>query len=65
MYGGFKKDLGEVLVATLEPLQQRYHEIRSSGTLSDILAEGAERARNVASQTLAGVKERMGFLPYR
>ena len=65
MYGGFKKDLGEVLVATLEPLQQRYHEIRSSGTLSDILAEGAERARNVASQTLAGVKDRMGFLPYR
>ncbi|OKP71542.1 tryptophan--tRNA ligase [Paenibacillus sp. P3E] len=65
MYGGFKKDLGEVLVATLEPLQQKYHEIRSSGALTDILAEGAERARNVAAQTLAGVKERMGFLPLR
>lgn len=52
-------------MATLEPLQQRYQEIRSSGTLSGILAEGAERARNVASETLAGVKERMGFLPYR
>ncbi|OKP99822.1 tryptophan--tRNA ligase [Paenibacillus sp. P46E] len=65
MYGGFKKDLGEVLVATLEPLQQKYQEIRSSGALTDILAEGAERARNVAAQTLAGVKERMGFLPLR
>ncbi|MDF9842771.1 MULTISPECIES: tryptophan--tRNA ligase [unclassified Paenibacillus] len=65
MYGGFKKNLGEVLVATLEPLQQRYHEIRSSGMLEDILAEGAERARSVASQTLTEVKERMGFLPYR
>ncbi|MNC10201.1 Tryptophan--tRNA ligase [compost metagenome] len=65
MYGGFKKDLGEVLVATLEPLQQKYREIRSSGALSDILAVGAERAREVAAQTLAGVKERMGFLPLR
>lgn len=52
MYGGFKKDLGEVLVATLEPLQQKYYEIRSSGTLGDILAEGAERARIVAAQNL-------------
>lgn len=65
MYGGFKKNLGEVLVATLEPLQQRYQEIRSSGMLDEILAQGAERARSVASQTLAEVKERMGFLPYR
>ncbi|AIQ70889.1 tryptophan--tRNA ligase [Paenibacillus graminis] len=65
MYGGFKKDLGEVLVATLEPLQQKYREIRSSGALSDILAEGAERARGVAAKTLAGVKEKMGFLPLR
>jgi tryptophanyl-tRNA synthetase len=65
MYGGFKKDLGEVLVATLEPLQQRYHEIRGSGELGNILAEGAERARIVAAQTLAGAKERMGFLPVR
>lgn len=65
MYGGFKKELAEVVVATLEPLQQRYNDIRSSGALSDILAESAERARVVAAQTLAGVKERMGFLPIR
>jgi tryptophanyl-tRNA synthetase len=65
MYGGFKKELAEVVVATLEPLQQRYHEIRSSGAIADILAESAERARVVAAQTLAGVKERMGFLPVR
>ncbi|KHL92619.1 tryptophanyl-tRNA synthetase [Paenibacillus sp. IHB B 3415] len=65
MYGGFKKDLGEVIVALLEPIQQRYHEIRSSGTLGDILAQGAESARSSAARTLEGVKERMGFLPYR
>lgn len=65
MYGGFKKDLAEVVVTTLEPLQQRYNEIRSSGAITDILAEGADRARIVATETLNGVKERMGFLPAR
>ncbi|AIQ14346.1 tryptophan--tRNA ligase [Paenibacillus durus] len=65
MYGGFKKDLAEVIVAALEPLQERYHEIRSSGAITDILASGAERARAVASVTLEGVKDRMGFLPPR
>jgi tryptophanyl-tRNA synthetase len=65
MYGGFKKDLAEVVVSTLEPLQQRYNEIRSSGAITDILAEGAGRARIVATETLNGVKERMGFLPAR
>ncbi|NQX45667.1 tryptophan--tRNA ligase [Paenibacillus tritici] len=65
MYGGFKKELGEVVVALLEPIQQRYQDIRSSGMLSDILAQGAESARMNAARTLEGVKERMGFLPSR
>ncbi|MBY9078881.1 tryptophan--tRNA ligase [Paenibacillus sp. HN-1] len=65
MYGGFKKDLAEVVVSSLEPLQKRYQDIRSSGAIIDILASGAERAREVAAVTLAGVKERMGFLPTR
>ncbi|SEU20019.1 tryptophan--tRNA ligase [Paenibacillus sp. NFR01] len=65
MYGGFKKNLGELLVATLEPIQERYRDIRSSGELAGILAEGAEKAQTLASQTLAEVKKRMGFLPAR
>ncbi|MEK3879825.1 MULTISPECIES: tryptophan--tRNA ligase [unclassified Paenibacillus] len=65
MYGGFKKELAEAVVALLEPIQQRYQDIRSSGMLSDILAQGAESARISAARTLEGVKERMGFLPTR
>ncbi|MEK3791438.1 tryptophan--tRNA ligase [Paenibacillus sp. FSL R7-0204] len=65
MYGGFKKELAEVVVALLEPIQQRYQDIRSSGMLGDILAQGAESARISAARTLEGVKERMGFLPTR
>ncbi|MFP4977347.1 tryptophan--tRNA ligase [Paenibacillus sp. CN-4] len=65
MYGAFKKGLAEAVVAQLEPLQERYREIRSSGELPDILAAGAESARAAAAETMAGVRERMGFLPVR
>lgn len=62
-YGPFKKDLAEHVVSVLEPLQARYREIRSSGEIGRVLAEGAARASEAAGKTLALVKERMGFLP--
>jgi len=62
MYGAFKKDLAEHVVAKLEPLQTKYNEIRSSGAIHDILKQGAEQVAVVANQTLRDVKERMGFL---
>lgn len=62
-YGAFKKDLAEVVVQALEPLQTKYTEIRSSGAIREILRDGAERANAVAEETLRKVKEAMGFLP--
>ncbi|CAH0118311.1 MULTISPECIES: tryptophan--tRNA ligase [unclassified Paenibacillus] len=62
-YGAFKKDLAERVVAAIEPLQQRYRDIRESGDIHDILRQGAERASEVAEATLKQVKEMMGFLP--
>lgn len=62
MYGPFKKDLAEVVVSVLEPLQQRYHEIRSSGEILSILHEGAEKARAVAEKNMKEIYNRMGFL---
>lgn len=61
-YGPFKKDLAEHVVGTLEPLQTRYREIRQSGELHRVLAEGAEKASAIADKTVAAVKEKMGFL---
>ncbi|KRF42802.1 tryptophan--tRNA ligase [Paenibacillus sp. Soil787] len=61
-YGPFKKDLAEHLVAVLEPIQQRYSEIRKSGEIFDILKKGAQEAAEVADQTLLEVKKRMGFV---
>ena len=61
-YGPFKKDLAEVIVAKLEPVQQRYREIRSSGEIHDILRQGAEQAAEVAEATLKRVYDKMGFV---
>lgn len=64
MYGPFKKDLAEVVVSELEPLQQRYRDIRQSGEIRSILRQGAEKASEMAEKTLTDVQQLMGFLPY-
>lgn len=61
-YGSFKKDLAEVVVSTLEPMQERYRGIRESGEIPRILQAGAEKAAAAAEPMLAAVKEKMGFI---
>ncbi|MOA11228.1 Tryptophan--tRNA ligase [compost metagenome] len=63
MYGPFKKDLAEAVVGLLEPIQQRYRDIRESGEIRSIMRQGAERASEVAERTLQDVQKLMGFLP--
>lgn len=60
-YGQFKKDLAEVVVAKLEPIQQRYKDIRANG-VNEVLRKGAEKAEAVAGPMLREVKEKMGYL---
>lgn len=61
-YGAFKKDLAEVVISKLEPIQQHYHEIVQSEELDNILRDGARRAAEVANKTLQDAKKAMGFL---
>jgi tryptophanyl-tRNA synthetase len=61
-YGQFKKDLAEHVVNTLEPIQQKYRDIRNSGELTSILKKGAEEAAEIANVTVREVKRRMGFV---
>lgn len=61
-YGGFKKELAEAVVALLEPIQQRYRDIRSSGELESVLRRGSEKAAETADVTLARAMEKMGFV---
>ena len=63
-WGQFKPLLTEVAIATLKPIQTRYHEIRQDpAQLTQLLRQNAAKARSVADQTLTQVRERVGFLP--
>ena len=65
-YGDLKKDLADVVVGALAPLRERVlGYLDSPGTLDDILADGAERARAIARGTLARAYDRVGLLPRR
>jgi tryptophanyl-tRNA synthetase len=61
-YGDFKKDLADVVVKHIEPIQQRFEKIRKSPELDTILDEGAKRANQMANKKLQEVKKRMGLL---
>lgn len=57
-----KERLAVILEKTLAPYRERREEIAASPkVLEDILAQGAERARQVAGRTMAEVREAMGI----
>ncbi len=65
-YGDFKVAVGEAVVDYLAPVRERYAELRSDeAELERILAAGADRAREMATETLVDVRERMGVGPPR
>jgi tryptophanyl-tRNA synthetase len=65
-YGDLKKDLGEVVADFVTPLRDRTLELMADpAELDAVLAEGADRARGVASRTLAVAYDRIGFVPAR
>ncbi|WP_456296363.1 tryptophan--tRNA ligase [Vibrio sp. AK197] len=63
MYGPFKKDVGEALVAMLEPVQAEYRRIRDDRAyLDSVMKAGAEKASAEASKTLEQVFKAIGFV---
>ncbi|MCL6538704.1 MAG: tryptophan--tRNA ligase [Acidothermus sp.] len=63
-YGIFKSDLAEIVVEFVTPIQQRVRRyLDDPASLDTILAEGADRARRVAAETMETVRDRVGFLP--
>ncbi|HVU74670.1 MAG TPA: tryptophan--tRNA ligase [Mycobacteriales bacterium] len=63
-YGDLKGDLAEVVVGFVEPYQERFRGwMDDVERLDRVLADGAQRARAVASATYAQAAERVGLLP--
>jgi len=63
-YGPFKVALGELVADFVSAFGNRTRELLDDkGELDRVLAEGAATARGVASQTIATVYDRSGFVP--
>jgi tryptophanyl-tRNA synthetase len=65
-YGDLKAAVADAVVEMLAPVRERYVELRANeSALEAVLADGAERARAIAFETLADVRECMGVGPPR
>ena len=63
-YGDFKVAVAETVVQALAPVRERYLGLAADREgLERVLADGAERARAIASDTVKDVRERMGVGP--
>ncbi|WP_165487534.1 tryptophan--tRNA ligase [Helicobacter pylori] len=60
-YGDFKKELAEVMIHALKPIQEKYREI-SDDEVKAILNHGVEKARPLAQMTYQKAKELMGLV---
>ncbi|WQV23512.1 tryptophan--tRNA ligase [Helicobacter pylori] len=60
-YGDFKKELAEVVIQSLKPIQERYKEI-SDDEVKAVLNCGAKKARPLARATYQKAKELMGLI---
>jgi tryptophanyl-tRNA synthetase len=65
-YGAFKQAVADAVVEYLAPVRERYQELRGDEqALERTLAEGAEKARAIASGTLRDVRRAMAVGPVR
>jgi tryptophanyl-tRNA synthetase len=65
-YGDFKAAVADSVVEWLAPVRERYHALRGDeDALEQTLEAGADKARAIASRTLADVRAAMGVGPVR
>jgi tryptophanyl-tRNA synthetase len=63
-YGDFKAAVAEAVVELLAPVRERYEELRpDEAALERTLTAGADKAREIASVTLAEVRQAIGVGP--
>ena len=60
-YGTFKKDVADVVVARLLPIQERYYELINSKELDDILDKGKEKTMEIARKKYEELKDIVGL----
>jgi tryptophanyl-tRNA synthetase len=61
-YGNLKKRVAEVVIATLEPIQQRYHQMAADPAyVEQVLKDGADRVRPIAENRLYVAQKNLGL----
>lgn len=60
-YADFKKDLAEVIVNALKPIQSKYQNAVGDQKLDQVLAQGLEKAQEFSNQKLAQVQKVVGL----
>ncbi len=62
-YGDFKKELADLVIEKLTPIQKKVnYYMKNKKLLDKILANGAQQAKKIADKTLAKVKDKIGFI---
>lgn len=62
-YGDFKKDVADVVITAIEPLQNRYNDyLNNKDFLEEVYKKGARLAEEKANKTLAKVYKKVGFI---
>ena len=62
-YAEFKKDLAEIIIKGLKPIQEKRKILEKNPQLvKKILTEGAKKAQKLAHQTMKEVKEKIGLV---
>jgi len=60
-YGALKRDLVELVVATLQPIQDKFYKLMDDERgLNELLSAGAAKASLIANQTVADVRQLVG-----
>ncbi len=62
-YGTFKETVGKSVVEKIKPVQDKYRELQANPEyLESIYKKGAEKAKLIANQTIADVKNKIGLV---
>ena len=64
MYGHLKIELAALVIETLKPVQDKYHDLmKNKDYLDGLLRDHSEKARATAKQTLIKVYDKVGLYP--
>lgn len=60
-YGEFKKEVADVVINTIEPIQNKYNEIINSSLIDEILDNGAKITNEIAEKKYLKLKQVIGL----